>query len=280
MDLPPGAAVIVEPVAHPAGSGEVGRFAHFHDVCELVLFGPVAGRFVSRGQDLPLGAGAVVFVPSMQQHDFVLAPGAKRWTLVQVDPYIVERLAQQPACARLLQPFVARPDASCAARLTCLADWLAAVIADDPHDAMAVRLVELILIAVATTPDCTSTTPGAHDNPADRLLPALERLRRNPAAPLSLAEAASACHLSPGYFARRFRQVFAMSFAHYARTYRLHLAARQLATGRMAIAEIAYAAGFASPSHFAARFAERFALSPSDYRARAQHRKATTPPPQ
>ena len=72
----------------------------------------------------------------------------------------------------------------------------------------------------------------------DRLLPALELLRTAPAEPISLEHAARLCRLSPSYFCRRFRQLFDMTFTDYARTYRLHLAARRLATSGGSISAI------------------------------------------
>ncbi len=108
----------------------------------------------------------------------------------------------------------------------------------------------------------------------ERLLPALERLRAAPKEPISLEAAASACALSPAYFSRRFKRALGMNFTDYARIYRLHLAARRLTTTGSAISEIGYSLGFSSPSHFTARFRERFGISPREYRNSARSRSA------
>jgi AraC-like DNA-binding protein len=65
-----------------------------------------------------------------------------------------------------------------------------------------------------------------------------------------------------------------MNFTDYARVYRLHLAARRLATTGSAVSEIGYSLGFSSPSHFTARFRERFGMSPREYRNSARNRSA------
>jgi len=79
-------------------------------------------------------------------------------------------------------------------------------------------------------------------------------------------------NLSPAYFSRRFRQMSGMPFTEYSRIYRLHLAARRLATTGAAVSEIGYNVGFSSPAHFTARFRERFGMTPREYRKSAARR--------
>lgn len=270
VELPPGAAVLVERVRHDEASPELGRFLHFHDLCELVLFDDVHGAFVGDGRRHRLAANAIVFVPSMRHHDFALAAGAKSWRLLQIDPYVVERLAREPGHGRLLRPFCAVPDKDQKRRLDVLAEWLAEDVAEEPRSLRAVRLVELLLLAVLDAPEVRHEARASEPQVGERLLPALERLRLEPGAVLPLEEAAAACRLSPAYFSRRFKQVFGMNFSQYARIYRLHLAARRLVSGSSAVSEIAYSLGFSSASHFTQRFGERFGMSPRAYRESAR----------
>src|SRR3546814_16417163 len=83
------------------------------------------------------------------------------------------------------------------------------------------------------------------------------------------------CNLSPAYFSRRFKRVFGMNFTDYVRTYRLHLAARRILTTGAPVSDIDYGLGFASPSHFTARFHERFGETPRDYRQSVRRRQDT-----
>src|SRR3546814_18671933 len=96
VDLPLGTSVLAEWVEHGDDSPPLGRLLHFHDVSELVIFDAVRGSFLADGRRHAVAGGTVVFAPSMRHHDYALAPGAKSWTLIQIDPYIVEHLALHP----------------------------------------------------------------------------------------------------------------------------------------------------------------------------------------
>jgi AraC-like DNA-binding protein len=270
VELPPGEVVIAERVTVSPENANLGRFMHFHDVAELVLFRRVSGTFIAEGGRHQLRDGALIFVPSMRHHDFELDRGSMEWVLVQVDPYIVERLGLQDP--RLSRSFCAFPDEAARERIDLLADWL--LDASQRRDPKAERIVELLILSAA---ECAMGEVAGENRETvhvERLLPALELLRTAPAEPIALEAAATACSLSPAYFSRRFRQLFGMTFSDYARTYRLHLAARRLVGSSAAISKIAYGVGFSSPAHFTLRFRERFGMTPREYRASAHTRAA------
>jgi AraC-like DNA-binding protein len=271
VDLPIGAAVLAEHVKIAADAPRLGSFRHFHDVAELVLFRRVQGEFIAGGHRFPLGDGAIAFAPSMHDHDYALERGEMEWVLVQIDPYIVQTLAGRAEFARLGHPFCAFPDGRTRRHLEGLADWLIEALAKK-NDAAIERIIELLLICAAEAPE--QDRGGGEERPAgfDRLLPALECLRSKPDELVPLDEAASSCSLSPAYFSRRFKQALGMNFTEYARVYRLHLAARRLASTGSTISKIGYSLGFSSPSHFTARFRERFGMTPREYRSSARAR--------
>ena len=269
VELPLGAPVLAERVTIAADAPDIGRFMHFHDVAELVLFRRVRGEFFSGGRRYRLTDGAIVFVPSMRHHDFALERGAMEWVLVQADPYLVETLARS-GMPRLSQPFCAAPSPKDRARIDLLADWLLDAAASGSPNTQ--RVAELLLLTAADTPADDTAAPSEMPAHVERLLPALEQLRTAPAEPLTLEAAATLCRLSPAYFSRRFRQLFGMTFTDYARIYRLHLAARRLVDSGSPVSEIGYGVGFSSPAHFTARFRERFGMTPRAYRASARER--------
>jgi AraC-like DNA-binding protein len=274
VELPIGASVIAEHVTIAADAPEIGSFMHFHDVAELVLFGRVRGEFMANGRRHELLDGSIVFVPSMRHHDFALERGAMDWLLVQIDPYIVESLTLRTDLSALAQPFCVAPNQRIRHRLEMLGEWVVDAVSGGTPAAAVERIIELVLIAAAETGP--SEPIGSVGDPAhaERLLPALERLRTMPSEPLGLESAATLCRLSPTYFSRRFRQLFGMTFSDYSRIHRLHLAARRLVGSGAGISEIAFGVGFSSPAHFTARFRERFGMTPRAYRASARARAA------
>jgi AraC-like DNA-binding protein len=273
VELPIGASVVAERVAIASDAPRIGSFMHFHDVAELVIFGRVSGEFIAGGDRHRLRDGSVVFVPSMVRHDFALDRGAMDWLLVQIDPYVVERLGLLADVSALSRPRCAMPDRAQRERIGTMGEWLVEASARGAN-APVERIIELLLLSVAEAPPSDPASHSDAQQQSERLLPALERLRTRPSEPLSLESAATLCRLSPTYFSRRFRQLFGMTFTEYSRIHRLHLAARRLVGSGAGIAEIAFGVGFSSPAHFTARFRERFGMSPREYRASARMRSA------
>src|SRR3546814_16129340 len=108
-----------------------------------------------------------------------------------------------------------------------ISDWSSDVCSSDlARDPLVIRIVELLLLAVVASPEVEAADAGEDTAYVERLLPAVEYLRRDPGAPVALEDAAAMCNLSPAYFSRRFQRVFGMNFTDYVRTYRLHLAAQ------------------------------------------------------
>lgn len=267
VELRPGARVRVERVRQGPEAGASAPFPHFHDVHELVLFGRVRGTFVAGGRRWTLAPYSIAFVPSTLQHDFALAPGPRDWVLVQIGAGAGDALSRRPGLDALGGAFCARPDAAARERIGLLADWLLALPADDPQ---VPALVELLLHAAARAPKSAGELLPAHNGELERLRPAIERLRRDPAHAPGAAEAAALCALSPAYFSRRFKRQIGMSWSDYVRTHRLHLASQRLLDDRQSVAAIAESLGFSTPSHFGEVFLRRFGITPNAYRRRAR----------
>lgn len=263
----PGALVRIERVVTHEGNPAPQRFAHFHDAAEFVWFDAIAGEL--RGEDgrFPLHDGALVYIPPMRQHDFVIPAGAHRWTLVHLDPLLIERLTRaepampQPRCR------VVAPDAVLRTRLAALFDWLGEACGPAGDPGLAAALVALVLRALGPSPGDAGDT-GAEAGAIERLRPALDLIARDPAAAITLGQAAAACHLSPAYFSRLFGRVFGATFSGWLRGYRLRLAAQHLLASGERISAIAFATGFASPAHMTEQFRRHFGMTPGAYRAR------------
>jgi AraC-like DNA-binding protein len=162
------------------------------------------------------------------------------------------------------------PDAATGARLVSLAGWLDETMRDHRKVALAEPILGLMLAAVWAVP-CESGAPVAGmTTDIERFAPVIDRLHARPGDAFGLNEAATLSNLSPAYFSRCFARVFGCGFADYAVFYRLHLAAQQVSTTSIPLSTIAYNLGFSSPSHFSARYRDRFGMSPRDYRAAAR----------
>jgi AraC-like DNA-binding protein len=269
VELAPGAPMRAERIRQGSEAGASEPFVPFHDVHELVLFGRVAGHFVADDCRYTLAPHCLIFVPSMVHHDFSLAPGQRDWVLVQIEAIAGETLARLPGLDRLQHPFCARPDPTLYRRLQMLADWLVELGTADP---LSRPLVELLLRAAVHAPLIKGEKLATDADGLQRLRPAIDRLRRDPANAPGAARAAALCALSPAYFSRRFKQQVGMSWSDYVRTHRLHLASRRLLESGHSIAAIAEGLGFATPSHFGELFHRRFGMTPLDYRRAGQAR--------
>lgn len=263
VQLRPGAKLRVRRVEEGADAAPNLPFPHYHDVCELVLFGAVRGEFVADGSRWTLAPGCIVFVPSLRQHDYALQGGERDWTLVQIAPGMVDALAAAPGGERLRDAFGAQPSAAMAERIAMLRDWLLDAGEDDP---MSPSLAMLLLRAAAAAPLLHASADAVDEDSLRRLRPAIEALRRDPAHAPSAEQAAALCALSPAYFSRRFRRQLGMAWSEYVRAHRLHLAGQLLLETRRSAAAIAAGLGFSTPSHFGELFLQRFGLSPAAYR--------------
>ncbi len=261
--LSPGATVRAERIRHLTHAPATEPFPHVHDVCEFVVFHDVAGSFIANGRCYPLSPGSIVYVPSMEVHDFTLDAGPKDWVLVQIDAISTESLARRRGLERLAHPFCTRPDGTLGKRIAGIADWLAGLGAADP---LVWPLINVLVTAIVHSPVIEGEPTARREIGVERLRPALDRLHRDPARPATLDEAARLCHLSPAYFSRQFKRVLSMTYGDYVRTHRLHLAARRLLESDITVAELAYDLGFATPSHFTAVFGRRFGVTPRAYR--------------
>jgi len=174
-------------------------------------------------------------------------------------------------------------------------DWLAGIVAqivaevDRPRGGGAPvleRLTELALLetlrrqlappgmpltASDAPPESRPDTPPGSwraalaDPVAGRCLAAIHA---DPARDWSLATLARAAHTSRSVLHERFSALLGMPVMHYLRAWRLFLAARQLAEGRQAIAQIAHEAGYGTEAAFSRAFSRLYGMPPARWRRR------------
>lgn len=72
---------------------------------------------------------------------------------------------------------------------------------------------------------------------------------------------------------RRMKEMTGITVGEFIRNLRLQQAARLLEQGDTTVAQVTYAVGFANPTHFTAAFKKHFGTTPSDYMAKAAHKR-------
>lgn len=88
-------------------------------------------------------------------------------------------------------------------------------------------------------------------------------------APLSLTELGALTGMRPDLFARRFKAQMKMPPYRYVLERRIERARALLAHGRTPIAEVAFALGFSSQSHFTRAFVRHTGVTPAEWRRRS-----------
>jgi AraC-like DNA-binding protein len=275
QSLGPGRSIAARLIQRGPEAPAQPRYHHFHPAAEILWFRSADAVMHTRGRACPTGTGDLVYLPSMTPHDFDVARGNVAFVLLLYDPAQEQRLPPALQSRLTRGPLVLRTDPAQAKRLETLTEWLIEATetggADSPR--MAATLLDLVLTILAQEGEPVAAVPGQpapRRDPLARLERAIALIHAEPARPLSLGEAAAACHLSPAYFARLFRARMGETFADYVQRHRLNLAARLAASSDLGIAEIAWRTGFGSPAHLSTRFAQHFGLSPTRYREAAR----------
>lgn len=112
-----------------------------------------------------------------------------------------------------------------------------------------------------------ATATERHGTHHPALLAALEKMEATLETPLPRAAIARAAGVGPRHLDRLFAAEQGTTFGAAYRALRLDHARRLLRQSPLSLAQIAYATGFSSPSHFSRAFRERHGTSPGAWRA-------------
>jgi AraC-like DNA-binding protein len=111
-----------------------------------------------------------------------------------------------------------------------------------------------------------------------RLRRARDRMDREYAEPLDMAELARTALMSAGHFQRRFRAAYGETPYGYLMTRRVERAKALLRRGDLTVTEVCLAVGCTSLGSFSSRFTQLVGETPSAYRARPHEESAPIPP--
>ncbi|HEX8139824.1 MAG TPA: AraC family transcriptional regulator [Pyrinomonadaceae bacterium] len=114
-----------------------------------------------------------------------------------------------------------------------------------------------------------SRSPGhrAESRPPRWLRQVLDLLHEHFSERLQLSTIAQSVGVHPVHLAREFRRFHRCTVGEYARRLRVEYACRELASSKLSLAQIAFAAGFSDQSHFTRTFKHQTGMSPNQYRA-------------
>lgn len=158
--------------------------------------------------------------------------------------------------------------------------WLAALARAPAHDPQQLWPLQQqgLLVAVLSAVARLLDTPTAQPQSTDALLQQLHVLVRDRLGDpqLSVAQLAQALGCSPDTLTQRYRAHSGNALWSDVVRLRLERAAQLLRDEPLAVKEVAWCCGFASPSHFVQRFGQHYGCSPA--RWRAQHSTPTPAP--
>jgi AraC family transcriptional regulator len=164
-----------------------------------------------------------------------------------------------------LAPFVNRRDAMLGTLLRGLAAEMRAEAAAIPS-LYTEHLAALALAHIARSRARANNSRPARGLSDLELARVIEFVEASLARDLSLGELAAVLGMRSDVFARRFRASTGMAPYRHVLDRRVARAKEWLAHGRRPLAEIAFALGFSSQSHFTNRFRRAVGLSPGEYR--------------
>jgi AraC-like DNA-binding protein len=100
------------------------------------------------------------------------------------------------------------------------------------------------------------------DGHAQRIVRAIDLLKRRYAEPIRIEEVAEAVHMSPSSLHQHFKQVTSMSPLQYQKHLRLHQARRLMLTDGLDAASAGHQVGYESPSQFSREYRRLFGAPP------------------
>lgn len=212
-----------------------------------------------------VGPGQVVVVPIQVEHQTRIGPHTRARSL-WIGPDLIAELSD--TLGRRLAPSLGLfPEPM---RLWTLLGLLSGEAERDPDGPGAALAREGLLDALLVELFRGHSSPSAvGKDPA--VLAVVERIERDYAEPLSLADLATTARVSRFELSRRFRRATGTSPYQYLLQVRCRRAAEQLARGRLSVTEAAFLVGFTDLGRFSRAFQRLYGWRPSAYSSAAQH---------
>jgi AraC family transcriptional regulator len=229
------------------------RHAHERAGFCLVVDGTYVEDYKTRG--LECRARTVTFSPAGEEHRNVFDDCTVHCLTIDVPHEFLARLDGVP----LRDPFEQH-----GGTLAMLAERLL-LETRDADDASPLAIEGLVLEMIATAARSARHRGKARVTPAIRRI--REMLQARFAEPLALTDIAEAVERHPVYIASAFRRAYGETIGACVRRLRIDHARRELARGKLTLADIALSSGFADQSHLTRTFHKATGMTPAAYRA-------------
>lgn len=142
------------------------------------------------------------------------------------------------------------------------------------EEAVRLNLLRLLLtLRRGWEPPRVMGAPSERGSRLRRVMPVLAASYVDPAAHISLAEAAAQCGLSASHFARLFRETMGLSYSKFSLRARVTAASQLLLGTEMGVQAVAEQSGFVDASHLHRNFVRHYGCTPAEYRRRFRERQ-------
>lgn len=252
---------------------------HWHDYYVVGLVEEGAQRFWCRRDTHLTPRGGLILLNPGEAHTGEAAAGAAGFTYKALYPTAAHLAPLMDELGRPGElpsfPAVRVDDAELAAAIRRLHDALGG---DGPPIARETQWLSVLAALVTRHGQARLALPRAGGEPR-AVAQARAFLEANLAEPVTLGELAGAVGLSPFHLVRVFRRAVGVPPHVYLESARIRRAQQLIAAGAP-LAEVAYAVGYSSQSHFTTRFRRVIGVTPGRYRHHtAQDPERQAPPP-
>jgi len=258
-------AMVIDPLCFKHNMIDEDYELHTHDCYELELVVQGKGTHWLNGTKIPLSPGSFFLLSPEDFHRFE-TDGPLRFLTVKIsDNLLPDTIKQLLAKANGGVYMQCRPAIFSEVRGYYEQIELEFRNSEAYHVQRIYAWLTLLITKLLGMGQKASARPVAQDV-MPYTLHAIEYINKCLNEPISLAQIASRCCLSPCYFSSIFTKQVGHSFTKYLADKRVQQACQMLRSTNQSISQIAYACGFGSMSNFQRAFKSKVKMPPSAYR--------------
>ena len=250
---------------------------HWHDEMELIYVGSGRGAVTVQSRRYDVQEGDIAIVLPQTVHAIEQSgDSSMRYFNILFDFSLFNYSANDGCYDKYFKPFYTHakllpPIAERGGALNRAMTDSVKYLVDNRHeidgDELMIRskLFEIMHVLNVFGKESTPSDLSTKNN-YDKLKNLLLYVRSHYDRDIGVKEAAEICWFSPSHFMKLFKEMTGKSFTQYLIDYRLEVAAEQLAETNDKIIDIATGVGFDNTSYFSRAFADRYGLTPTEYR--------------